>query len=239
MAHRISIIWPLLIITIACIGLVEGGYLLLEKFVLEPTSQTAVADPEPENILAKTSLEKISDIIGDYRIILERNLFGSLTKEESGEKDEAENKDEKPLEATTLNIILMGTAVGDEGTVRAFILDKKSQKQELYEPGDVVQGGTIKEVLRGKVILTVNGRDEILDMSEAARVRPTLRQLMPEPQVTPVNTSNQPNVQTFGGGPAPDRRIRRVRRSVFGAGSKSLPGQRPGANVVPRQPANN
>ena len=39
--------------------------------------------------------------------------------------------------------------------------------QGLYHIGDKVQGALIKKVLRGKVILEVNGKDEILEMEQA------------------------------------------------------------------------
>ena len=59
-----------------------------------------------------------------------------------------------------------------DGADRAIIFDKTVNKQALYETGDAVQGAVVKEILRGKVILVYNGRDEMLDMSEAAKVRP-------------------------------------------------------------------
>ena len=68
----------------------------------------------------------------------------------------------------------MGTINGGEGDSRAIVLDKSNNKQELYEKGDVIQGAKIKEILRGKVILVYNGKDEMLDMSEAAKERSSL-----------------------------------------------------------------
>jgi type II secretory pathway component PulC len=75
------------------------------------------------------------------------------------------------MELSSLNVVLMGTVNGEKGDNRAIVLDKSTNKQQLYEVGDVIQGAQVKEVLRGKVILLYNGKDEMLDMSEAANVR--------------------------------------------------------------------
>jgi type II secretory pathway component PulC len=226
MARQISIIWPLLIITLVCIALVEGGYQLLEKFVFDTRNQS-VDVAESQEAVSKERLVGVVETSGDYRIILTRNLFGSATRDDAAKKG-AETDTQAPLEATKLNIVLMGTAIGDEAANRAFILDRQTNKQEVYELGDTVQGATIKEVMRGKVILSVNGKDEILDMSEAASVRPTLRPITPPrlPAGAAVNQGNTINTAR------PDRRIRRVRRTVFGAGGNTI--SRPPRPVSPR-----
>lgn len=169
MTARITDILPVLLITLLCVVAVEGGYQALEYFVL----RTPVEQPV---ILDTVAVEK--DSTGraeqkkkhDYNIILQRNLFGPLPGEAEPEAtvdpDYAEN-----LKLTNLDIVLMGTINGGEGAGRAIILDKKSRKQELYEKGDAIQGAFVKEILRGKVILVYNGKDEMLDMSEAANVR--------------------------------------------------------------------
>ncbi len=63
----------------------------------------------------------------------------------------------------------MGTVSGGSGENRAVILTKKDRKQKLYEAGELVEGAQIKRILRGKVVLNFNGKDEVLDMSEAAK----------------------------------------------------------------------
>ncbi len=169
MAARITDIFPLLLITLLCVGAVEGGYQALEYFVLKPPADKAVvARTAPE----KSGMPKQEDQKQkfDYRIILQRNLFGpppgAIQPEETETPDITED-----LKATSLNITLMGTVNGKEGGDRAIILDKSNNKQELYEKGDVIQGAMVKEILRGKVILTYNGKDEMLDMSEAEKER--------------------------------------------------------------------
>jgi general secretion pathway protein C len=42
----------------------------------------------------------------------------------------------------------------------------KSRKQNLYRTGDAIQTATLKEIYREKVVLTVNGKDEVLQMQK-------------------------------------------------------------------------
>jgi type II secretory pathway component PulC len=66
----------------------------------------------------------------------------------------------------------MGTIVSADAESRAIILEKDTKNQDMYQQGDVVQGAVVKEILRKKVVLTSDGRDEILDMTEAAKYTP-------------------------------------------------------------------
>ena len=65
----------------------------------------------------------------------------------------------------------MGTVVGSEQDSFAIIEEKGGKKQDLYKVGDSVQSAVVKRILRGKVILTVQGRDKILTIEEEAASR--------------------------------------------------------------------
>ena len=98
----------------------------------------------------------------NYSIITKRSLFGKVEVKET-------KKVETPaatLKATSLDLILLGTISGDSNVQRAIIQDKKKKTQDIYYSGDSVGSASIKEVRRGKIILTVNGKDEILLMKE-------------------------------------------------------------------------
>lgn len=185
---RISGIIPLLFITLLCVGMVEGGYLMFEHFVLDPWqgSETGVSASQAVRLESRSMVRKKKG----PEVILRRNLFGAL----AGDKPAGPPVPEKTkvLTATSLQIVLMGTITGSEGTERAIILDKTKKKQELYGKGDEVQGALVKEIRRGKVILAQNGREEILDISEAAKVRQ--RVPLPAPPVVPVKRAAPPEV---------------------------------------------
>ncbi len=169
MATRISIIIPLLVITLCCVGIVEGGYVALEYLVLQ--SKVRPKAIQREVLAAPFPGQPDIGKKHGYQVILTRNLFaatpGSDVHRSTTAADNLDN-----LEATSLGIVLMGTIGDNEGGNRAIIVDKKTLKQQIYRQGEGVQGATIKEIRRGKVILTSAGRDEILDMDEAAKLRP-------------------------------------------------------------------
>jgi type II secretory pathway component PulC len=164
MAHRISIIVPLLFITLLCVGLVEGGYQALEYFLMRDQIDTKTV--APKSVTKSVPKVKVTEEKHDYKIILQRNLFGAPPADNTIKI--VETVPVKDLEATSLKIVLKGTIKGVGESDRAIILDKKNKKQQLYQKGDGIQGAFVKEILRGRVILSYNGNDEVLDMSDTA-----------------------------------------------------------------------
>lgn len=170
MATRMHAIVSLLVITLCCIGIVEGGYRAIEALMLHAMEKSANARPkdDAESLAGQSGTGKKHD----HRIILARNLFGAIPGNGGGGAavDALDS-----LEASGLGVVLMGTIGDREGGDRAIILDKKTGKQQIYRQGDTLQGKTVKDIRRGKVILTANGLDEILDIREAAKLRPVTK----------------------------------------------------------------
>lgn len=103
--------------------------------------------------------------LNHYQLIMSRNIFGSKTTP----SDNVEPEDIEALEPTTLSIALLGTVSGSPSNTYAVIEETDKRKQGLFRVGDNIQGGSIKKILRGKVILSVEDRDEILTMEESAK----------------------------------------------------------------------
>ncbi len=99
-----------------------------------------------------------------YGAIIKRSLFFS------GEEAPHEMRGEEieDLQPTSLKVALFGTVVGDEQSAVAVIEDMNNKKQSLYRVGDSVQSAVVRKILRGKVVLRVGDRDEILTIEEAA-----------------------------------------------------------------------
>jgi general secretion pathway protein C len=114
-----------------------------------------------------------------YQAIVDRNIF--VTAEAEPEETSVEELEE--LEPTSLKIALLGTVVGGPQDGFAVIEEKGKRKQGLYRVGDSVQGATVKRILRGKVVLSVDEKDEILMMEEepASRGEPEYRE-KPSPE---------------------------------------------------------
>jgi general secretion pathway protein C len=107
--------------------------------------------------------------ISYYREIIERNLFDS----KKGTGQHVESLDIETLEPTDLKLKLLGTVTGDKKEAYAVIEDTVEKRQNLYRIGDSIQNATLKMILREKVVLRVNGKDEVLGIEEVHTSQPT------------------------------------------------------------------
>ncbi len=119
--------------------------------------------------------------IGEYLATSQKNPFGVP------EKGQAGGEEKKAPEPTTLKLTLLGTIVGDQKGLGAVILDQVSKKQELYKVGDKVQGAVIASVERGKVLLKLGEKEQVLLFEEPSKASP--------PQASPPKQS-QPQAPT-------------------------------------------
>lgn len=129
---------------------------------------------------------------GDYQPILTRDLFKTTqTPVPAAAKSEV-NLDE--MEETSLNLKLWGTVTGSEEQAYAVIEDTKKREQNLYRVGDNIQNAIVKLIRRAKVVLQVDGKDEVLAMEEieqgGSSRRPTAR------SATSSSISSPPPVRT-------------------------------------------
>jgi type II secretory pathway component PulC len=106
----------------------------------------------------------------DYGLIASRDVFHT-TKEtaKTAGKDQTEE-----VKVTELNLELKGTVVGDGKESYAFILDRGSRKEEVYYANDYVMGAQILRIMKGRVILNVDGREEALLMVDESRTLPEM-----------------------------------------------------------------
>ncbi|MDH3356322.1 MAG: hypothetical protein OEM06_02580, partial [Desulfobacteraceae bacterium] len=105
--------------------------------------------------------------LSHYQAIIEHNLFKTKTETGSG----PDELDIGTLKPTDLNLVLLGTITGDKKEAYAVIEDTAVKKQDLYRIGDTIQNATVKIILREKVILNVNGKDEILGIEKVSGSR--------------------------------------------------------------------
>jgi len=98
-----------------------------------------------------------------YGTISKRNLFDTASG--TGKKP-VFMPDIDKLKQTSLKLKLWGTVADDDKGAYAVIEDQKKREQLLCKIGDEVQHATVKMILRRKVVLTVNGKDEILEMDD-------------------------------------------------------------------------
>ena len=136
---------------------IDSFYRFLE-IRLDKNNPEETAAPVPENKKSMVPLR-----LNDYQVINKRNIFSKIRPVPA---DEDTLKIEN-LEPTSLKIRLLGTVAGDQNNSVAIIEETNKRSQGIYRVGDSVQEALIKNILRGKVVLKVNDRDEILLMDES------------------------------------------------------------------------
>jgi len=171
MASRYSIILSFILATLLAVGSVELFYGSLIKRLVEnetiATQPDATKRGEIETPLKAVSTDHLPKKTGgkeDYSIITRRSLFGKIKPVPTSKPAV---KEEPILATTTLNLVLLGTVGGKENDQRAIIRNKSNNEQDIYYKGDSIANALIKEILRGKIIITVNGKDQILLMQES------------------------------------------------------------------------
>ena len=102
-----------------------------------------------------------------YAHVNKRDLFkANIIKALPAKKIEAPQKE---IKLTKLHLELKGTITGSGSAPLAVISKKGSSGQMLYAVGDTIEHALIKAITEGKVILLVNGREEILLMKKSKK----------------------------------------------------------------------
>ena len=125
------------------------------KLVSVKAERTITEKVDSHKVVKKQSLNT-------YRVISERNLFGSGDRVIGGGKQ----IDLDELEATKLNLALLGTVCSNSNFDFAVIEETDKKKQGLFRVGDAVATATVVKIMRGIVVLRVGDSDEILKMKE-------------------------------------------------------------------------
>lgn len=146
----------ILLITVAVYFSVDAFY-KLGTAQLENAHLTGTAYKEPSS----TEAESLRPLTA-YDPIIERNLFNT----KSGTARQPEPVVFENLKPTSLNLKLLGTVTGDQDKTFAVIQNSQERQQQLYRIGDTIQKATLKMILREKVVLHVNGKDEILEIEK-------------------------------------------------------------------------
>jgi general secretion pathway protein C len=146
---------------------------------------TAPADSAVESRVAPPSQRRTAGSLTAYSIVTRRDLF--KTGVEPGQAA-SQDLNLEELKETQLDLRLWGTVVlGDGQQDYAVVEDKRARKQELYRVGDPIQNAVVKAILREKVVLNVDGKDEILTMEEvpASGTAPVRPSSLPAPAAAP------------------------------------------------------
>lgn len=117
-------------------------------------------------LVADRGQTRVAKALSQYDVIASRNLF-DLTDPAREAAEASAAIDVGSLTETRLGLKLWGTVSGGSEThAFAIIEDENSKKQDLYGVGDTVQEAVIKLVLRDRVVVSYQGRDEVLVMEK-------------------------------------------------------------------------
>jgi len=167
MIKRLFILSNLGLITL---GIFFGVHLFYQVVTAQLPPLTAAVSTATESRADRGNSRKTpgrkhaSKSFSAYRAIVDRDLFKTTASEKS--EAEAEKIELDKLKKTQLNLKLWGTVTGTAEQAYAVIEDKNKHRQGLYHKGDAIQNATIQMILRKKVVLRVNGEDEILTMED-------------------------------------------------------------------------
>nr|WP_321465003.1 type II secretion system protein N [uncultured Desulfobulbus sp.] len=156
-----TIVIRLLVITLLVYAAVQLWYGQVEKRLQKQVPRSTVVEQAKEAPAREKAVPELS-ADDEVQAVLARNIFqASAPGEESVEKKSSES-DIDQLAPTQLNLSLLGTVTGKQDDARAIIRDDKTRLEDLYRVGSEIQGALVNRITRGKVVLLVNGREEVL-----------------------------------------------------------------------------
>ena len=166
-----NIIWIANLALVALLGYFVWGIAVRRDEVKTP----AVAEvSNPGGALPSKHVEPAST---EHGAAGSRSLFGpaSVSTVPGASADEP---------ATQLQVKLLGTIPGEKSIALADIQDVQSKMENLYHIGDTIQGAQVEEIARGRVILLVNGKREVLEMAVSSAAGEPATAEAPKPATT-------------------------------------------------------
>ena len=157
----LSIVIRLIVITVLVYAGVHLWYGVVEKRLQQQDPPARVAS-QSQQVAPQQQPGPVSSPANDVQAILERNIFQANRGGDKSATTESIDSDLENLAQTQLSLTLLGTVTGSQDDARAIIRDDKTKLEDLYQIGSEVQGALVNRIARGKVVLQVNGREEVL-----------------------------------------------------------------------------
>ncbi len=178
--------------------LLSAGVIVWYGRVEKKLQGTVPLEKQEAAVLPVQKSNESVPVENDYRIILTRNIFKASLESDEQSSPEQQQADLEDLAETKMQLVLLGTVSGSKDDARAIIRDEKAKLEDIYHVGSELQGATITRIGRGKVVLQVNGQEEILNIKEPEngepqqRVSPTAETPFPVMQKDPASEQRVP-----------------------------------------------
>ncbi|HYQ61107.1 MAG TPA: type II secretion system protein N, partial [Desulfatiglandales bacterium] len=153
MTDKLKYLFFFLLVTVAAYGLSALFLSYLDRELVQDLPLPAPAKPSVEDKPAPPPPSA-----GSSKDLARRSL--SLDRKEDSSKRTSRTPDK--LGTRSLNLKLLGTVVNEKGSSWAIILDLDNDRQDMVSVGSVVAGARVVSIGRDRVVLSLNGREEIL-----------------------------------------------------------------------------
>ena len=158
----ISIVLRLVVIVLLVYAGVAFWYNRMEERLRDQPHPAA--EQKKDAVSTRQEAEASAAVATDFSIIATRNIFQA--GEGSGYRGASSSADEDGLEQTRLRLVLLGTVTGGTDETRAIIRNEQTKQEDLYRVGSEIQGARINRISRGRVVLLVNGHEEVLTIRD-------------------------------------------------------------------------
>jgi general secretion pathway protein C len=193
------------ILALMAVFLYQGVGIFYKALTLQIISMKPAPAAEVKAPPAAAAVREPADA---YRVIPERNLFGTTTKTVADKQTAPAQQD------IALLIDLKGTVAGDGKYGFAIVEEKGTRKQRLVKAGDVIAGAKVVRIKRNAVDILVDNQERTLKIAETKEA-PILPQPAAVASAQPAPSGPAPS------GPVPSGAVV-LNRSEIGAGFQDM-----------------
>jgi len=159
-----KLLWAANLISLAILGYVVASFILGND-----AEHSTIVEPAPKIVKGEIALSKDPILLDNHKIIMERNIFGSVGAGTDKENLQKEKK-EAPAPVLRAQLRLLATVAGDEEVACAVIENVKTKIQDLYKTGDIIEGARVERIERNRIVLFNGGQREVLNLYVAGGV---------------------------------------------------------------------
>jgi general secretion pathway protein C len=188
------------ILVLMTVFLYQGVGIFYKALTLQIISMKPAPAAEVKAPPAAAAVREPADA---YRVIPERNLFGTTTKTVADKQTAPAQQD------IALLIDLKGTVAGDGKYGFAIVEEKGTRKQRLVKAGDVIAGAKVVRIKRNAVDILVDNQERTLKIAETKEAP-----ILPQPAAVA-------SAQPAPSGPVPSGTVV-LNRSEIGAGLQDM-----------------
>ena len=175
-----------IILALMAVFLYQGVGIFYKALTLQIVRMKPAPAAEVKAPAAAAAVREPADA---YRIIPERNLFGTTTKAVADKQAGQGGEAGQAQQDIALMVDLRGTVAGDAKYGFAVVEEKATRKQRLVKAGDVIAGAKVVRIKRNAMDILVNDQERTIKIAETKEApilppRPAVAAAQPAPRGT-------------------------------------------------------